>query len=60
MFFQKCAIEVDMNFQKRACEKWNVSSENEKQHETEMSTCETAWNHFIKKISSGWNMFHEF
>ena len=63
MFFQNCAIEVDIIYLKQASEKWNVSFECEKQHKTEIRTCETDWNHFIHKILNGWNMwnvFHEF
>ena len=47
MFFQNCAVEVDMIYLKQTSEKWNVSFECEKQHKTEIRTCETNWNHFI-------------
>ena len=60
MFFQKCAIEIYMIFLQHASGKWNVSCDSEKQHETKISTCENDWNHFIHKISSGWNMWNVF
>ena len=60
MIFQKCVIEVDMIYLKQASEKWNLSSESEKLHKTEIWTCGTDWKHFIHKISSGWNMWNVF